>query len=266
MKEFICSTIFLLFLGCMDDSVDIPSCYVTAYGEVGVLRSDSIEKVGYSSELRYDLGNRIVSRWNYGISYSFRVLSIDSVIYENNRAIEIRKLSPSRELKESYQFQYENNLINAIDYYSIRHRSDLIDTILTKREEIKYDFKKRISTVTVVDTIDYPLYATYDTTKYFYKGANLAEIRQTTHYIDAGNTSDIYQVVKKFSDFDSRRNPMKGIIFPDLRYATYSENNYQRYEEVTYENGRVTSTKSRESNYEYNEQGYPDIGEYKCSL
>ncbi len=252
-------------MACSEDVPKLPSCYLTSYGRTIHIHSDT-SIVRYDHEIKYDDKNRTLLRRNY--SYNTTVgttFEEDSLVYQHGKVTEIYVRHQGYILSRVFRLEYEDGLISTIHQYAASHNSDDKDLFLAASETLAYDGNRRLIELKATEYVNnHP--SRYATTMYSYQGKNLSETHKISYMVyDQNDTSEIYHTKETFSNYDSLRNPFKGQIFSDLRHRAYSENNHRTYQSTSYsESGEAQQGSSATVYFEYNAQGYPEIGEYVC--
>lgn len=223
----------------------------------------------YQTQLQYE-NNFITKRLNYGNiapsttgAYVFGLESKDSIVYNVNNLVEKIYYEKKGTATEKYDhFFYQPNNPNPFKRERIRNFQDISYTE-KYTEMITYNNGKIIKTVGSYE--DSPQYLTTKDYTYNTSGNLIKTIEEDHPNLNSFVTVETID----YSKYDTAINPFRSISVPFIenRNLKYSANNCRKISSAKTENGVLSSSSDWEiDNFQYNEHGYPLVGEYLCNL
>ena len=255
-----------------DDSLTAESnkCRLTKYGLVITPRPSGNDTI-YRNEVDY-INSKIVVRSNFGsdpiINY-WRLLSKDSAIYDQqNRIAKIYHIN-TRYTLESKIERYSEFIYDSFNHRPSKIKetryqlSDNFSYIIS--EDIIYNEHNQIAQTLSINST----YRINTLTNYSYgENRNLSKIVQVnerTVPVSQNNEEiRVDSIVATFRNYDDKINPFQSLPFLNLKGFSDSPNNFTFRDELRYEDGEIRSAASSGYKFEYNDMGYPLIGEYDC--
>lgn len=263
----ICLVIIVISSCSTDDSLTGESnkCRLTKYGLV-ITPLPSGNDTIYRNEVDY-INSKIVVRSNFGpdpiINY-WRLLSKDSAIYnQQDRIAKIYHINtryssePKIERYSEFIYNSFNNRPSKIK--ETRYQlSDNFSYIIS--EDIIYNEHNQIAQTFSINST----YRINTLTNYSYDdNRNLSKIVQINERI-YNQEVRVDSIVATFKNYDDKINPFQSFPFLNLKGFSDSPNNFTISEELRYEDGVVRNATRSGYIFEYNDMGYPLIGEYNC--
>jgi len=272
MKKFfaIASLLFLFSCNNDGDSVQEQKCYMTKFNKVDIKLNG---QQFYTSEYIYD-GNRIMKKLEYKlIDNSAPGQQYPTYEPQLDKTIEVQYNSLLQPIKIIEPVDYYNN--QYIEYLSYDNQARLSEknrilsnyndgSSYTKNFKYSYDSNNKIISISEKSTNSWgDIYDENTKTLTYDANGNLRVIEQVNV------SSPTYKTVTKYDNYDTYKNPYANVNVPfeNIFFLRLSKNNYKKYSKTTYVNGNPTIPyeNSEISGYEYNENGYPRIAEYKCN-
>lgn len=234
-------------------------CYLLKYGFPGF---DKDNNILYPTEFEYK-GNRIVKRLQYIMFAGNRILSGTEEIHYNEQALPVKITGPNTSYEEVVQeifYDSGNRMIRKEKTVSLSPSGAKIiyDT------RYNYDSMNRINSY--IQTVNNHLTGetrVFNYTVSYDQNGNLAETKRevTINQVQS-------QEITTYSNYDSQKNALSAINVPfdEFLLTRYSKNNYGKIISINYYDGKLTGSGSTSTiTYnQYNEHGYPLIGEYRC--
>ncbi|GAA4162984.1 hypothetical protein GCM10022217_31340 [Chryseobacterium ginsenosidimutans] len=277
MKKLFAIISILFLFSCNnndDETVQEQKCYMTKFNKAVIALAG---QQFYTSEYVYD-GNRVIKKLEYKlIDNSAPGQQYPTYAPQLDRTIEVQYNSANQPIKIIQPLDIYNT--QTIDYLLYDNQGRLSEKNIvtedyannfsyTKNAIYSYNSNNQIISISEKTTNNWgDIYnentksLTYDT------DGNLRVIEQ----VNAGNSG--YKWVTKYDNYDSYKNPYANVNVPfeDIFFLRLSKNNYRKYfKTMVYTTNSPTNPaapyeSSEISGYEYTENGYPKIAEYKCN-